>query len=98
MALAPGMSFLILESMIDAGVKIGFPRPIATELVFQTVLGSVMYASDSDLHLAELRNQVTSPGGTTAAGLFSLEKGGLRTVLAEGIFAAYERSVELGEK
>ena len=94
----PGYVFLMLEAMIDAGVKMGFPRAVAAELVMQTGLGSVMYAQASDLHLAELRNQVTSPGGTTAAGLYVLEKGGLRTVLADGVLAAYQRSVELGEK
>ncbi len=94
----PGYVFLMLESMVDAGVKLGFPRQVAAELVMQTVLGSVTYAQESGEHLAVLRNQVTSPGGTTAAGLYALEKGGLRTVLADGIFAAYERSVELGKK
>lgn len=93
----PGYVFLILEAMVDAGVQMGFPRPLAQELVMQTVLGSVMYAMSSDKHLAELRNEVTSPGGTTAAGLFALENAGLRTTLAKGILAAYERSIALGK-
>jgi pyrroline-5-carboxylate reductase len=65
-------------------------------LVTQTLLGSVLYAKNSGLHPAQLRNQVTSPGGTTAAALHQMEKGGLRTVLSEGIWAAYERSKALG--
>lgn len=92
----PAYVFLVMEAMIDAGVHLGFSRHIATKLVFQTMLGSVEYAAQSGKHVAELRNQVTSPGGTTASALYHLEKGGLRTVLSRGIWAAYERSVELG--
>jgi pyrroline-5-carboxylate reductase len=94
----PGYVFLILEAMIDAGVQLGFARPIAAKLVLQTFLGSVQYAQASDLHLAELRNQVTSPGGTTAAGLYAMEQHGIRIALTEGIRAAYHRSQELGGK
>ena len=93
----PGYVFLMLEAMIDAGVQMGLTRPMAKELVLQTVIGSATYAQQSDLHLAQLRNNVTSPGGTTAAGLAAMEKGGIRTVLADGIWAAYQRSVELGK-
>lgn len=92
----PAYVFMVMEAMIDAGVHLGFSRHIATRLVFQTMLGSVEYAAQSGKHVAELRNQVTSPGGTTASALYHLEKGGLRTVLSRGIWAAYERSVELG--
>ena len=93
----PGYVFLILEAMIDAGVQMGFARPIAEKLVLQTFLGSVQYAQDSDLHLVELRNRVTSPGGTTAAGLYAMEQNGLRVALTEGVLAAYHRSQELGK-
>lgn len=93
----PGYVFLILEAMVDAAVHVGFTRDVAETLVMQTVLGSVQYALASDYHLAELRNQVTSAGGTTAAGLYTMEKAGLRTALADGIWAAYRRSVELGK-
>ncbi len=93
----PGYVFLMLEAMIDAGVQMGFTRPVAKELVLQTVIGSATYAQQSDMHLAQLRNNVTSPGGTTAAGLAALEAGGIRTVLSDGIWAAYKRSVELGD-
>lgn len=92
----PAYIFLILEAMIDAGVHMGFSRPIATELVYQTMLGSVRYAMQSDRHLAELRNAVTSPGGTTAAALNALFRGGLPTVLSDAMWAAYQRARELG--
>lgn len=92
----PGYIFLFMEALIDAGVHMGFSRRVAEELVFQTILGSVEYAAQSGKHVAELRNQVTSPGGTTAAALYHMEKGGLRTVISRGIWAAYQRSIELG--
>lgn len=93
----PGYVFLFLEAMIDAGVHMGFPRRVAEQLVMQTVRGSVEYAEQSGMHPAQLRNQVTSPGGTTAAALYHMEKGGLRTVISRGIWSAYQRSIELGE-
>jgi pyrroline-5-carboxylate reductase len=93
----PAYFFLLMEAMIDAGVHLGFPRYMAQELVLQTMLGSVRYAIQSDKHAAELRNGVTSPGGTTAAALYELERGGLRTVLSDAIWAAYRRSAELGK-
>ncbi|MCA9921025.1 MAG: pyrroline-5-carboxylate reductase [Anaerolineales bacterium] len=93
----PGYAFLMMEALIDAGVHLGFSRRIAEELVFQTMVGSVMYARQSGKHVADLRNQVTSPGGTTAAALYHMEKGGLRTVISRGIWAAYQRSIELGQ-
>jgi pyrroline-5-carboxylate reductase len=88
---------LLLEAMIDAGVHLGLPRYMSEELVVQTALGSVRYAMASGKHMAELRNGVTSPGGTTAAALYELERGGLRTVLSDAIWAAYRRSAELGK-
>lgn len=94
----PGYVFLIIEAMIDAGVHLGFSRPIAEELVLQNMLGSVRYALQSGIHPAQLRNAVTSPGGTTAAGLSELERGNLRSVLSDAIWAAYRRSGELGRK
>lgn len=93
----PGYCFLLLEAMVDAGVHLGFPRRVAEELVLQTMYGSTLFAMQSGKHLAELRNMVTSPGGTTAAALHALERGGLRTVLADGIWAAYDRARELGK-
>lgn len=92
----PGYVFMFMEAMIDAGVHMGFSRRVSRQLVMQTIKGSVAYAENSPKHVAELRNQVTSPGGTTAAALYHMEKGGLRTVMSRGIFAAYQRSQSLG--
>jgi pyrroline-5-carboxylate reductase len=92
----PAYVYLFMEAMVDAGVHLGFSRHIAEQLVFQTVIGSANYARRSDLHLAALRNQVTSPGGTTAEALYHLDKGGFRTVLSRAIWAAYLRSTQLG--
>lgn len=93
----PGYVFMMMEAMIDAGVHMGFSRHIAARLVTQTMLGSVAYAEQSGKHVAELRNQVTSPGGTTAEALYHMEKGGLRTVISRGIWAAFQRSISLGQ-
>jgi pyrroline-5-carboxylate reductase len=94
----PAYIFLFMEAMVDAGVHLGFSRRIAEILVSKTVRGSVdFYAQrDDPLHLARLRNQVTSPGGTSAAALYYLEKAGFRTAISRAIWAAYERSRELG--
>jgi pyrroline-5-carboxylate reductase len=93
----PAYVFLFMEAMIDVGVHLGFSRRDAERLVMQTMRGSVEYARQSSMHPAQLRNQVTSPGGTSAAALYELERGGLRTVMADGVWAAYKRSVELGD-
>jgi pyrroline-5-carboxylate reductase len=93
----PAYIFLVMEALIDAGVHMGFPRRIAEELVLQTMLGSVLFASDSGKHPAELRNMVTSPGGTSAAAIYQMEKGSLRTVISRAVWAAYQRTVELGQ-
>ena len=95
----PAYVFLFMEAMVDAGVHLGFPRRIAEELVAQTVRGSVDYYTNRDdpVHLARLRNQVTSPGGTSAAALYYLDKAGFRTAISRAIWAAYERSRELGK-
>ncbi len=93
----PAYIFLFMEALIDAGVHMGFSRRIAQELVYQTIEGSVAMARASGSHPTELRNQVTSPGGTTAEALYQLEKGGLRTVVSKAVWAAYQRSKTLGE-
>lgn len=92
----PAYVFLFLEALIDAGVHMGLPRRIAEQLCTQTIYGSVSYYERHKTHPAQLRNQVTSPGGTTAAALYYLEKAGFRTALSRAIWAAYERSLELG--
>lgn len=92
----PSYVFLFMEAMIDAGVHLGFPRRIAEQLVVQTLKGSVDYYESKKSHAARLRNEVTSPGGTSAEALYYLEKAGFRTALSRAIWAAYERSQELG--
>lgn len=93
----PGYVFLIIESLIDAGVHLGFSRTNAEKIAVQTVKGAAEYMKQSGQHPAVLRNQVTSPGGTTAAGLAELERHGVRNAIAEAVWASYLRSVELGE-
>ncbi len=85
-----------MEAMIDAAVHLGFPRHVASKLVIATIRGSASYALHSSDHSAKLRNSVTSPGGTTASALYELERGGFRTVVADAIWAAYRRALELG--
>jgi len=93
----PTYVFLLMEALVDAAVHLGFSRRVAEQLVLQTVEGSAHFARQSGRHLAELRNQVTSPGGTSAAAIYQLEKGALRTVLSKAVYAAYERTRALGE-
>lgn len=95
---APAYVFLFMEALVDAGVHMGFNRQVAKDLVVQTVKGSAEFAEQSTLHLADLRNMVTSPGGTTADALYYLEKGGLRTVLSKAVHAAYLKSKKLSEQ
>lgn len=92
----PGFVFLIIEAMIDAGVQMGFSRADAQKIVLQTMAGTVELVRSTEKHPAELRNLVTSPGGTTAAGLYELERAGVRTALSDAVLAAYRRSQELG--
>ena len=93
----PGYVFLFIEALIDAGVRLGLPRDMATQMALQTVAGSARYALATGKHPAELRDLVTSPGGTTAEGLHALEAGRLRAAVAEAVKAAYEKSIALGE-
>ena len=94
----PTYVFLVMEALIDAAVHLGFARHIAHDLVIETLEGSTLFAKQSGMHPAELRNMVTSPGGTSAAALHELESGRLRTVLSEAVWAAFRRTVELGEQ
>lgn len=94
----PAYVFMFMEAMIDAGVHMGFPRRIAEQLVVQTIRGSVDFYQTNDVHVAALRNQVTSPGGTSAEALYYLEKAGFRTAISRAIWAAYQRSLELGKE
>jgi len=92
----PGYVFLLIEAMIDAGVQIGFSRADAQKIVLQTIEGSVELVRSTGLHPAELKNRVTSPAGTTAAGLFELEQSGVRAAVIRAVEAAYRRSEALG--
>ncbi len=94
----PTYVFLVMEALIDAAVHLGFPRHIAHDLVIETLEGSTVFAKQSGMHPAELRNMVTSPGGTSAAALHELESGRLRTVLSDAVWASFRRTVELGEQ
>ena len=91
----PAYVFLFMESMVEAAVYLGFSRPVARQLVLQTVIGAARFANESGRELAELRNMVTSPGGTTAEALYAMERGKLRATVLEGIRAAYEKSQRL---
>jgi pyrroline-5-carboxylate reductase len=92
----PAFIFLIMEALTDAAVHIGLPRKMAEKLVIQTVLGSAYLSRETGKHAAELKNMVTSPGGTTAEGLLCLEKGGMRAILTQAVIAAYEKAQHLG--
>lgn len=94
----PGYILLIIESLIDAAVRIGFSRDMARELVLQTMLGTTRLVQVSGKHTTELRNMVTSPGGTTAEGLLKLEEGGLRIIISQAVIAAYEKAMALGKR
>lgn len=98
----PAYVFLFMEAMIDAGVHMGFSRRVSEQLVIQTIKGSVSYYEalnqKDGVHVAALRNQVTSPGGTTAEAMYFLEKAGFRTAISRAIWAAYQRSMELGKE
>ncbi len=94
----PAYVFLVIEALVDAGVHIGLPRDMAEKLVVQTVLGSARAVEMMGKHPAELKNMVTSPGGTTTEGLLQLETGGLRSLLLQTVIAAYNKAKALGAK
>lgn len=92
----PAYLFLVAESLIEAGVLVGLSREVAEVLTVQTIIGSGQLLRESDEHAAVLRAAVTSPGGTTAAGLQELERGGVRAAILSAVRAATERSRQLG--
>jgi pyrroline-5-carboxylate reductase len=93
----PAYIFMIVDALADAGVKMGLSRKDAQVLASQTILGSAKLLLETKSHPGELKDSVTSPGGTAIAGLHTLEKGGLRTTLINAVEAATNRSKELGE-
>ena len=95
-ASGPAYVFLFIESLVDAGVYLGMTREIARKLVLQTILGSTLLALETGKHTAELRDMVTSPGGTTAEAISMLEEGGFRSAVLEAVTAAYEKAKSLG--
>ena len=95
-ASGPAYVFLFLEAMIDAGVYLGLPKSLTETLVLQTFSGSTDLAKVSDRHLAELRNMVTSPGGTTAEALLSMERDGIRSAIINAVVAAHRKARSLG--
>ena len=92
----PAYVFLVMEALIDSAVHIGLRREVAQRIVVQTILGSAKYAQATGKHPADLRNEVTSPAGTTTEGLLALEKAGLRLAFTEAVRAAYEKAQRLG--
>ena len=93
----PAYIFMLIEALSDAGVKMGLSREVSTTLTIQTVLGSAKLARESGKHPGELKDMVTSPGGTTISGLHALEEGSLRTTLMNAVEDATLRSRELGQ-
>jgi pyrroline-5-carboxylate reductase len=91
----PSYVFLFLEALVDAGVHLGFPRHMARELAIDTLVGSSVFAKQSGKHIAELRDMVTSPGGTSAEALYELEAGRFRTVINDAVWASFTRTLEL---
>ena len=97
-ASGPAYVFLFIEALIDAGVYLGMARDMARRLALQTVLGSAQLVQETGRHPAELKDMVTSPGGTTIAALRAMESGGFRAAIFDGVIAAFDKSEELGKK
>lgn len=93
----PAYVALMIEALTDGGVAAGLPRAIASKLALSTVWGTAQLLQETQLHPAQLKDQVTSPGGTTIAGITQLERAGFRSALIEAVQAAYQRSQQLGQ-
>ncbi len=94
----PAFIFVIVEALIDAGIKLGLSYEVSMEMILQTLKGSIELLENEGKHPGELRHIVTSPSGTTIEGIYSLEQSGLRGILMKTIFDTYQRAVELSEK
>lgn len=97
-ASGPAYVFLFIEALIDAGVYLGMARDMARRLALQTVLGSTKLVEQTGRHPADLKDMVTSPGGTTITALRAMESGGFRAAVFDGVIAAYDKSISLGEQ
>jgi pyrroline-5-carboxylate reductase len=93
----PAYVAVMIEALADGGVAAGLPRAIASKLALSTVWGTAQLLQDKQIHPAQLKDQVTSPGGTTIAGIAELERSGFRSALIEAVQAAYRRSQQLGK-
>ena len=93
----PAFIYTVIEALADGGVKMGLPRDVSTELAAQTAFGAAKMVLESDAHIGELKDSVTSPGGTTIEGLHALEKGGLSNTLINAVEAATKKSKRLGK-
>lgn len=93
----PGYAFVLIDALADAGVRVGLPRKMAITLAAQTLLGSAKMVLETGEHPAALRDGVTSPGGTTIAGIHVLEQQGVRAALSDAVMAACEKSREMGK-
>ena len=91
----PGYAFVIIDALADAGVLIGLPRKMAIEAAAQTLYGAAKMVLETGRHPAALRDEVTSPGGTTIAGIYAMEKRGLRAALIDGVKACLDKSDEM---
>lgn len=94
----PGYAFVIIDALADAGVLIGLPRKLAIEAAAQTLYGAAKMVLETGKHPAELRDQVTSPGGTTIAGIHAMERDGIRAALMDGVKACLEKSDAMAGK
>jgi len=94
----PAFVYTMIEALSDGGVRMGLPRDVATGLAAQTVLGAARMVLETELHPGQLKEMVTSPGGTTIAGIHALERGGVRAALMDAVEAATRRATELGAK
>jgi pyrroline-5-carboxylate reductase len=97
-ASGPAFVYVMIEALSDGGVRVGLPRDVATVLAAQTVLGAAKMVLETEMHPGVLKDMVTSPGGTTIAGLHALERGGVRVALMDAVEAATRRATELGKQ
>ena len=93
----PAFIYMVIEALADVGVKMGLPRDVSTKLAAQTAFGAAKMVLEADMHIGELKDSVTSPGGTTIEGLHALEKGGLSNTLINAVAAATKKSKRLGK-